>query len=155
MCASSQQQWCRWIMAFKIDFNHKCRRCHALNIVTTTSMTSLNQNHNEADEWEILNSNWMVPLSLSLWWILFCSQRCEDIRQKNHLFSNSLAPHFLSQRMAEQRKELFLCVQSSLSIFSHKYLHKWKETFFILQNISIFALTKIVLEQRYLEMIAP
>ena len=152
MCASSQQQWCRWIMAFKIDFNHKCRQCHALNIVTTTSMTSLNQNHNEADEWEILNSNWMASLTLSDG-SFFAPKGVKTLDKKNHLFSNSLAPHFLWQRMAEYIKEMFLCVQSSLSIFSHKYLHKWKETFFILQNISIFTLTH--LEQRYLEIIVP
>ena len=45
-------------------------------------------------------------------------------------------------------------VQSSLSIFAQKYLHKREDTYFILQN-NFIPIYKNSLEQRYLEMIAP
>ena len=43
--------------------------------------------------------------------------------------------------------QLALCVQSYLSIFAQKYSHKCQVTY----KISIFAFTKIVLEQRHFD----
>ena len=49
-----------------------------------------------------------------------------------------------------------LIAQSSLSIFAQKNLPKYEDTYFMHNTkISVFVFTKIVLEQRYLEMIAP
>ena len=49
-----------------------------------------------------------------------------------------------------------LSAQSSLSIFAQKNLPKYEDTYFMHNTkISVFVFTKIVLEQRYLDMIAP
>ena len=45
----------------------------------------------------------------------------------------------------------YVSAQSSLSIFAQKHLCKWEDAYFILK-VKIFALTKIVLERRNLEM---
>ena len=54
--------------------------------------------------------------------------------------------------------KMCLSVQSFLSIFAHKYLYNGKDTYFILQNKNLCIYEDsfgVVLEQRYLEMIAP
>ena len=46
-------------------------------------------------------------------------------------------------------------MQPSLSILNQKYLCKYKDTYFILQNKYLRINKDIVLEQRYFEVIAP